>query len=245
MFVITFVCICYKTKVALQRHCWHPPCFLKPKMKKPLLILLCVLSLPFCMQASGETAREVLKQINFARSHPWQYADMLEARMGGEGAEDVRATEEAISFLRHTTPLAPLAFSKGMTMGALLQVEDQGASGASGHRGSDASSPWDRIAAFGRWAGSAGENISYGHADARSIVASLIIDAGVWTKGHRKNIFSPDFGVAGIACGTHIRYGTMCVIDFAGSFVRGERELASAHNSWGAKGSYTTGWHKL
>jgi len=90
------------------------------------------------------------------------------------------------------------------------------------------------MAGVGKWIGSAGENISYGYSDAAMIVATLIVDDGVRGRGHRKNIFSRSFAVAGIACGPHTRFGGMCVIDFAGGFVEGaagqdsRRTLAAA-----------------
>ena len=55
-------------------------------------------------------------------------------------------------------------------MGAMVQVLGQGGSGATGHRGGDFSSPWDRMKRFGKWLGTAGENISYGIAGPRQIV---------------------------------------------------------------------------
>jgi hypothetical protein len=44
----------------------------------------------------------------------------------------------------------------------------------------------------------------------------LIIDSGVASRGHRRNIFHPDLAVVGVACGPHRDYGAMCVMDFAG-----------------------------
>jgi len=50
------------------------------------------------------------------------------------------------------------------------------------------------------------------------MVMQLIIDDGVKGRGHRKNIFAKGFATAGVACGTHPRFDTMCVIDFSGGF---------------------------
>ncbi len=60
----------------------------------------------------------------------------------------------------------------------------------------------------------------------RRIVVTLIVDQGVAGRTHRRNIFRPEYKVAGAAVGPHARYGAMCVIDFAGGFV--EKGIAMA-----------------
>lgn len=164
-----------------------------------------------------ETSIEVLEEMNLARTCPKQYAVLLAERMGGAHRP---AVAEAVAFLKNVKPLPPLEFSDGLMLGAQSHVSDQGSHGGVGHTGSDHSRPWDRMAKFGHWSGGTGENISYGSADAKKIVATLIVDEGVPGRGHRKNIFSTNFGVAGVACGGHARLGSMCVIDFAGGFGR-------------------------
>lgn len=78
--------------------------------------------------------------------------------------------------------------------------------------------PAVRVNRYGGWEKAIAENISYGPSGARDIVVSLIVDDGVPGRGHRQNIFNPDFRAAGTACGPHAVYGTMCVIDFAGEY---------------------------
>jgi len=191
----------------------------------PTLLFLLVLCAGEVCRAD-EQAEAVLREVNMARMHPREYALILAAQQGN--AQGGRSPySEAINFLNHTRPLPPLAFSNGLSMGAMAQVLGQGETGATGHFGDDHSSPWDRMKRFGRWLGTAGENISYGIANPRQIVVSLIVDANVGNRGHRRNIFSRDFGVAGVACGPHARYGTMCVMDFAGAFVEKEGYSAS------------------
>lgn len=171
-------------------------------------------------------------EINMARTAPGEYASLLEqykkyydkklVRLPGETPiltkEGVGAAIEAIRFLRSVKPLPPLNPSKGMSSGANDHVKDQGTSGSSQHRGSDGSQPWDRVNRYGTWEKSIGENIALGSNKARDIVLSLMIDDGVPGRGHRKNIFNPDFRVIGVACGHHATYGIVCVITFAGGY---------------------------
>ena len=98
--------------------------------------------------------------------------------------------------------------------------------GGYGHRGSGHSDPGERMNRHGIWTGRWGENISYGKHSARDIVLALIIDDGLRARKHRKNIFSPDFNVAGAAVGPHARYRTVCSIDFASGYVEGGPALA-------------------
>lgn len=76
----------------------------------------------------------------------------------------------------------------------------------------------ERIERHGKWERRIAENIGYGPNNARSMVMQLIIDDGVPGRGHRANTFGTAFGTAGVACGPHPRFESMCVIDFAGGF---------------------------
>ncbi|MDJ0893380.1 MAG: CAP domain-containing protein [Gammaproteobacteria bacterium] len=174
----------------------------------------------------------VLKEMNLARTEPRRYAEFLEERRRffrgnrferpGEIAimthEGVSAVDEAIAFLRRLKPVGALRPSQGMSRAARDHVQDQGPSGGSGHRGSNGSQMCDRSNRYGRWAGKIGENISYGPSDARDVVLQLIVDDGIRARGHRDNIFDPEFKVVGVACGGHSKYRAMCVMTFAAGY---------------------------
>ena len=53
---------------------------------------------------------------------------------------------------------------------------------------------------------------------ARDVVIALIVDDGLRSRKHRDNIFNTQFNFAGAAWGRHATYGTVCSIDFAGSY---------------------------
>jgi uncharacterized protein YkwD len=182
------------------------------------------------------SGRTVIREMNLARQNPALYATFvqeLRSRMNGNvlvlpghtrirTKEGTAALDEAIRFLQNAQPLPPLTLSRGMSRAAADHCADQ-ADGAFGHEGKDRSHAGQRIARYGNFSGSWGENISYGKSSARDVVLALIIDDGLPARKHRKNIFNPNFNYAGAAFGRHARFGTICSTDFAGGYAeRGE-----------------------
>ncbi len=181
-------------------------------------LLAFALLTPLLSHAS-ELSNQVLREMNFARTAPQEYAVLLQNRMASMHSSS--AVAEAVRFLNRATPLPPLMSSEGLNAAAMLHVEQSGPRGATGH-----GNAFKRMSKFGRYQGSAGENIDYGRHDARGIVMRLIVDEGVRSRGHRANIFSRSYRVAGVACGEHARFGGMCVMDFASSYVERSGTLA-------------------
>jgi hypothetical protein len=44
------------------------------------------------------------------------------------------------------------------------------------------------------------------------MVMALLIDDGIPSRGHRKNILNPSYGLIGVAAGQHPEYRIVCVI---------------------------------
>lgn len=176
--------------------------------------------------------REILAEINLARTNPAQYLHYLEDfKVSYRGKEikysdgstlvtneGVSALEEAIDFVRSLKPLPPLELRKGLILGAKDHVNDLVKTGQSGHRSSDGSILEDRLNRYGSWSVSVGEDIVYRSRKAREDVIALIIDDGVKSRGHRKNIFKSDFHVIGLALSPTSKTSPICVITFAGGF---------------------------
>jgi uncharacterized protein YkwD len=71
---------------------------------------------------------------------------------------------------------------------------------------------------YGKFSGSAGENIAYGHSSCGAqIVAQLHIDDGVPNRGHRTNMYMPAFTQVGIFTGKHKKYRHETVLNYMGS----------------------------
>jgi uncharacterized protein YkwD len=181
----------------------------------------------------GKLEQEVLTEMNLARQKPQEFAKYVEDHQrrykddntytvsGGISMttqEGVKAVDEAIAFLKKLKPVGALEMSVGLSLAARDHVDDLGPKGQVGHNGTDGSDSGKRIKRYGEWETTMGENISFGHDDARMIVIQLIVDDGVPLRGHRTNIFQPKYKTVGIACGNHNTYRHMCVMDFAGGF---------------------------
>ncbi len=181
--------------------------------------------------------REVMTELNLARTDPRGYAEKLRrhrtlyrgglleypGRVPILTQEGVRAVDEAIAALERQVPLPPLALSRGLSLACRDHAADQGRTGRTGHIGADGSDPFKRMERYGAWQKTAGENIAYGAETAEQIVIQLIVDDGVPSRGHRKNIYDPDFLVAGLAVGAHAAYRRVCVIDFVGAYQEMDR----------------------
>jgi uncharacterized protein YkwD len=180
----------------------------------------------------SQAEQELLNEINLARANPQTYVAYLEklkpsfsgkdyksANLAVTTQEGWNAVEDAIAFLKAAKPVGPLSMSKGLSLAATIHVKEQSGSGATGHKsGIQGGYVEERAKLFGAWRGAIGENLSYGPENARERLLTWLIDDGFATRGHRKRLMSPDFNVAGISCGPHPEFTTMCALTLAGGF---------------------------
>ena len=101
--------------------------------------------------------------------------------------------EETIAFLKAQKPINRLEWNIDMWKACRDHGEDQAPTGATGHTGSDGSSPLVRMSRYGNVMSPSGENLAWGSSDAKDAIIQLIIDDGVPNRGHRLNIFNPGY----------------------------------------------------
>lgn len=190
-----------------------------------------IMALLACATAVGAQApfeQQVLVALNAARTDPAAYAAELKryrtyfdgnllrypgADADVETEEGVAVVDEAIAFLGHQAPLAPVAAAALLAASAADLVADQ-AQGGTGHDSKDGATPSDRARRHGG-GDLISEVIAYGPIDAADVVRQLIIDDGVTDRGHRSILYSPELRFAGVACGPHPEYRMVCVIDLS------------------------------
>jgi uncharacterized protein YkwD len=149
----------------------------------------------------------------------WRLKDHVPIRT----EEGRAAVEEAAEFLETVKPIpGEVTFSEGLHAAAWEHMMDQGPTGQIGHVGASGSTFGQRIRRYGQPGSLIGEIINYGKEVPRMTVIQLVIDDGVPDRGHRRNIFNPDFHTAGSAIGPHREYGTMTVVDMADAFTPGQ-----------------------
>lgn len=173
----------------------------------------------------------VLDRINNVRAHPQEYAEQLRdyvryfqgnivfmpgdqnGLITNEGPE---AVYEAIDFLEHQAPLPPLSGAQILSLAAQDHADEEGSIGGTGHVSPDGANPGERVRRRG---GDiyVGETIYYGTGDPDAVIRGFIVDDGVRTRGHRTLIFSDGFRFAGVGCGMHARFETICVVDYSGT----------------------------
>ena len=104
--------------------------------------------------------------------------------------------------------------NKKLSEAAEYHANDIGKAGLVQHQSTDGTKTFDRIKRYYQ-GGYMAENISAGYSDALSIVRQLLIDKGVESLRHRKNILGNNYCRIGVAIREHTVYRHCCVQDFS------------------------------
>jgi uncharacterized protein YkwD len=202
----------------------------------PFFLLLCLGCLTvesaraIATQPYSSLERECLQLLNRTRQKPTSLIPRLrewKQRFQGkrvplapnvwlETREGVPAIDEAITALKRTKPVTKVRLWKPLTLAARDHARDHAQSGDTGHRGSDGSTPPERLHRYVPQPKQSGEDLFYGaNATALDVVMGLIVDDGVSDRGHRKSLLDEVYRRVGIACGPHPKLGRMCVFVFS------------------------------
>lgn len=175
---------------------------------------------------------DLLAELNLARTQPQQYAAYLvEFKKYYQGQRLIlpgkrpistfdgeKAVDEAIEYLRAAKPAPALEAAEPACSAAKDHGVDLMSNGIMGHIGSDGTKPNDRLDRYAKWLGGIGEAIVYKVDTARNNVIGLIIDDGNATRGHRNDLFNPDYHYAGVSLSERTASGQVCVIVYVGGF---------------------------
>ena len=177
----------------------------------------------------SDIEKDVVLEMNMARTNPSLYADLYIAprikNFNGKTyngrlitQEGAAVVDECAKFMAKAKALSVLKPEKGLSLAAQKHSGTQGETDQTGHTGVDGSTPFKRIEKYGTYK-TAGENIAYGSNSGRDFVVDLLIDDGVSSRGHRKNIMNAQFDSSGVGyTKKHKTYGSVCVITYAGGY---------------------------
>lgn len=158
--------------------------------------------------------KEVIRLVNEVRTQPAAFAKKYLENRQREGAYAKECYEELLAW----APQKALLPSKALSLAAKDHAQDMGVSGRTGHVSTKGESATLRVQRYGTFTGRYNgpwENCSYGFDDPLAIVLQLLIDDGVPSRGHRKNIMQPAINYIGVSIQPHKSYRFNCVMDLA------------------------------
>ena len=178
---------------------------------------------------------EVLAEINRARQSPADYADTLREVFGNVDASGVysrgarrvatsegrAAVDEALRFLSAVTPVPPLRMATCLNLAAARHAKAKGSTGNYGHLGATGRNPSERASFLASRPVGCSENIAYAYEDVAEMVAALIVDDAVPSRGHRDNIFDPRMQSFGSGRAAHLLRTSIDVHVFCLDDIRG------------------------
>jgi uncharacterized protein YkwD len=152
-------------------------------MKNIFLIIIFCLVLGFEAFSQTQREQEVIDEINLVRTNPQGYIQYIDPFLEywGSGKEEIAAAEELKKELKNMKPLPAMEFSETLYTSSKKHGEYIRKTKRFEHSDCDCA-----------------ENIQYGNSDIRYAVLDLLVDGGVASRGHRRNILSPSHKYVGV-----------------------------------------------
>ena len=156
--------------------------------------------------SQSQIEKDVLKEINRARTNPQEYGAWLESlkqyyagiRLKLPGEREIRTNrglrvlEEAIMFVKQQRPLDPLSSSEDLEISAKQRI-------------TEFTTSRQNITL---------DSISYGKVTPEAIVMHLVVDDGFPDRRNRLAIINPNYRFTGVACENDRRYTLVCAIAY-------------------------------
>lgn len=163
--------------------------------------------------------KEILELLNSVRTNPKKFAQThAQPYIKENGLEKNRYAKSLLQDLMQTKAMGALQVAQALTDVARYHAKDMGNTGKTGHESTDGTAFHIRVRTQSKAQGMIAENCAYGQTSALDFVMQLLIDDGIESLGHRKNILEPKYQWIGIAIEPHKTYRTNCVMDFAERF---------------------------
>lgn len=140
-----------------------------------LIIFFIAFSPVLLIAQMTEREQQVLDEINLVRTNPKSYIPYIDVYLDSMDSDvsERSAANELKNELNKMVALSPLVFSKDLYKSCKSH-------------GTYVSKTKKFVHSKGNYA----ENIQYGHSDVRNAIIDLLIDDGVPSRGHRKNILN-------------------------------------------------------
>ena len=173
---------------------------------------------------------KIFAEINNLRKDPRSFIPILEQqkkyyknteyrnnkhKMYLQTKEGYSAVQDAIEFLKQTKPVDPLSREVSLNQSAKELVDHIGPEGIFTPKTKEMEMS-ERVRRHYKEKGGMAENVSFGWGDGLGVVLQLLIDDGVPSRGHRRNIFKSNWKRVGIACGAHKSHNHCSVVIFVG-----------------------------
>ncbi len=164
----------------------------------------------------SEDEKEIILLINKVRTNPALFARTYLEKRKNENEFAIECYNQLLNW----KPQEILKPSKALSLAARDHATDLGEKGIVGHIGTKGEDAATRVKRYGNFTGAftgPWENCSYGHSEPLDIVLQLLIDNGVKSRGHRKNIMERFARYIGCSIKPHLVWNYNCVMDFADS----------------------------